>query len=99
MILKRTNVFDRWLGNLRDQKAKDKILDRMLYTMEGNLGDHHSVGGGVSEMRIQYGPGYRLYYTERGEEIILLLCGGNKNSQQRDIAKAKAMVKEIKEQE
>ena len=91
----KTNIFMEWFQDLKDSVAKNKIrlcLDRVGM---GNLGDHHAVGEGVSEMRINYGPGYRLYYTIRGKEIVILLCGGNKSSQKRDIQKAKELNKEI----
>ena len=96
MIIKTTSVFDKWFENLRDRQIKVKVRGRIERAALGNFGDYKSVGGGVSEMRINYGPGYRLYYTKRGEEIILLLVGGNKGTQQADIAKAHEILKELK---
>jgi len=91
----KTNVFMEWLENLRDKTAQHKISVCIDKVEEGNLGDHHTVGDGVSELRIHYGPGYRLYYTVRGREIIILLCGGDKSSQKRDIKTAKIIEKEV----
>lgn len=87
----RSATFDRWLRRLRDRRAVARIVARLLSAEDGHLGDVRYVGGGVSEMRIQYGPGYRIYYITRGIEVIVLLCGGDKNSQRRDIARAKQM--------
>ena len=86
-----TEEFDKWLKGLRDLQAKVRIFDRIRRLRDGNPGDVKSVGKGVSEMRISYGPGYRLYYTQRGESLIILLCGGDKSSQRKDIARAIAM--------
>jgi putative addiction module killer protein len=80
-----TEAFYSWRMSLRDTEAKDRIRSRIVRAMQGNFGDHHAISGGVSEMRIKYGPGYRLYYTVRGQKIIILLCGGDKDSRQRDI--------------
>jgi putative addiction module killer protein len=80
---------------LRDSQAKERIFERIRRLRDGNPGDVKSVGKGVSEMRIGYGPGYRLYYTQRGKALVLLLCGGDKSSQKADIARASAMVKGI----
>ena len=88
-----TDEFDRWLKALRDSQAKERIFERIRRLRDGNPGDVKSVGKGVSEMRISYGPGYRLYYTQRGKALVLLLCGGDKSSQKADIARAIAMVK------
>ena len=93
--LQRTDVFDSWLLDLRDARAKARILARLDSARLGNLGDVRSVGAGVSEMRIDIGPGYRLYFTRRQRIVIILLCGGDKSSQVRDIARAKQMAHEI----
>ena len=90
----RSATFDRWLGRLRDRQAVNRIVARLLAAEDGHLGDVRSVGGGVSEMRIQHGPGYRIYFTTRGAELIVLLCGGDKGSQRRDIERAKKMATE-----
>lgn len=87
----RTEAFIDWLRSLRDRRAQQRIAMRIARVESGLIGDSKSVGGGVAELRIDYGPGYRLYYTKRGDAIILLLCGGDKSSQQRDIAKAQAL--------
>lgn len=91
-----TNAFDKWLKGLRDLQAKARIFERIRRLRDGNPGDTKSVGQGVSEMRINYGPGYRLYYAQRGKALVLLLCGGDKSSQKEDIARAVAMVKELR---
>lgn len=84
----KTAEFDRWLTALRDARAKAKIAERARRASDGNFGDHKAVGGGVFEMRIDYGPGYRVYYFRRGLQLIILLCGGDKTSQRRDIVEA-----------
>ncbi|WP_026100522.1 type II toxin-antitoxin system RelE/ParE family toxin [Fortiea contorta] len=81
--------FANWLDSLRDNRAIDKIEKRLTRVQSGNLGDYKSVGEGVFELRIQYGPGYRVYFGQDGNLIILLLCGGIKNTQDEDIGKAK----------
>lgn len=91
----KTEYFDKWLSSLRDGKAKIKIVRRIERAEQGNFGDHKSVGGGVWEMRINYGPGYRLYYAYRGDTVYVLLCGGEKSSQQADIDLAGKMWREI----
>ncbi len=88
-----TDVFDKWLNGLRDLQAKERIFERIRRLRDGNAGDVKAVGNGVCEMRISYGPGYRLYYTRLGLALVLLLCGGDKSSQKQDIARAIAMVK------
>ena len=90
-----TDAFGTWLKGLRDLQAKARVFERIRRLRDGNAGAVKPVGKGVSEMRISYGPGYRLYYTQRGKALILLLCGGNKSSQKEDIARAIAMVKRI----
>lgn len=90
----RTDEFAKWLKRLKDLDAKSRINLRIRrISLTGNLGDYKSVGDGVCELRIDYGPGYRIYFSQRGKEIILLLIGGDKSSQQRDIEKAKDLNK------
>lgn len=86
-----------WLNSLKDIKSRAKIRIRLDRVRLGNLGDHESVGGGVSELRINYGPGYRVYFGMEGKEIVLLLTGGDKKTQGRDIKKAKVFWDEYKE--
>ncbi len=93
----KSDVFDRWLKKLRDLKAKAKIEARILRLSMGNPGDVKPVGRGISEMRIEYGPGYRVYYKQSGEELIILLCGGDKSTQQQDIAMAQKIAMDWKE--
>jgi putative addiction module killer protein len=88
-----SSVFDKWLGKLRDKKATACILARVKRLAEGNPGDVEPAGDGISELRIHYGPGYRVYFKETGKEIIILLCGGDKSTQQKDIKKAKMIAK------
>ena len=90
-----TDVFNRWLARIRDRQAAKVIAQRLDRLVAGNLGDVKPVGDGVSEMRIFAGPGYRLYFTIRNGELIILLCGGNKSSQSRDIARAKRILSEL----
>ena len=81
--------FSEWRDSLRDVKAKAKIRAKLNQVRLGNLGDHSSVGEGVCELRINYGPGYRIYFGQIGTAVVLLLCGGDKSSQERDISKAR----------
>jgi putative addiction module killer protein len=85
------DIFGEWLGGLRDISARAAILKRIDRVEEGNFGDHRSVGGGVWEIRIHEGPGYRVYYGEDGPKIVLLLCGGDKKTQRKDIGKAQRL--------
>ena len=91
----RTPEFDGWLKALRDPIAKARVIARVRSAEAGNLGDCAPVGDGISEMRIHVGPGYRLYYCRRGEITYLLLCAGDKSSQQKDINTAKALLKSL----
>lgn len=84
---------------MKDLTAKQRIAKRINRAIDGNFGDHHSVGDGVSEMRIDYGPGYRVYYAKEGTTVYLLLCGGDKRNQDADIAKAKALWETYKKRE
>jgi putative addiction module killer protein len=93
--VRRTEVFARWIGGLRDDRGAAKIAVRIKRIGQGNFGDCKPVGEGVSEMRIPFGPGYCVYFVQRGSVVIVLLCGGDKSSQARDIARAKAMAKEL----
>jgi putative addiction module killer protein len=89
MIIKQSATFRKWQRNLRDAKAKALIAMRLQRLADGNAGDAAPVGEGISELRIHYGPGYRVYFQQRGEVLILLLCGGDKSTQSRDIREAK----------
>ncbi len=90
-----TKAYAGWFRSIRDQQAKNRILNRIDRAENGNFGDHHSVGDGVFEMRIDYGPGYRVYFAREGIAVYLLLIGGDKRTQERDIQKAKAMWRAI----
>ena len=93
--VRKTALFAGWLANLRDQSAKGRIVSRITRLELGNPGDVKPVGGGVSEMRIDYGPGYRIYFVTRGSALVILLCGGDKRTQDADIRKARLMAKEL----
>ena len=98
MQVVRTDEFAEWLINLRDRQGRAKVLSRIDRLEEGNPGVTRSVGSGVFEMKIDFGPGYRVYFIRRGEEIVILLCGGDKSTQQRDIQRARALAQHWKEE-
>ena len=95
--VRETQEFSNWLGALRDQRGKAKVLIRIDRLAKGNPGDVEPVGEAVSELRIDYGPGYRVYFTKRGATLLLLLCGGDKKTQAKDIVKAKRLAAEYRE--
>lgn len=95
MRVTQTEAYSTWFAKLGDIQAKARIVARIRRVELGNLGDTKSVGGGVSELRIDYGPGYRVYFTKRGNTLVILLCGGDKKTQKRDIETAKRMAKEV----
>ena len=90
-----TETFAHWLGGLRDRSTRIRLTARLRKASQGNLGDVKPVGEGVCEMREFFGPGWRMYYVQRGDVLIVMLGGGDKSSQQRDIAAALSMAKEI----
>jgi putative addiction module killer protein len=92
-VLRQTDDFTRWFAKLRDRRAKDRITIRLARVESGMLGDVKYFDG-IGELRIDYGPGYRIYLVQRGQTIFLLLCGGDKSSQDRDIALAKQLALE-----
>jgi putative addiction module killer protein len=83
--IRNTELFAKWIDNLRDVQAKARVLVRIERLASGNAGDVKPIGEGISEMRIDYGPGYRVYFIKRGNELIILLAGGDKSSQTADI--------------
>ena len=91
-----SGAFKEWVSGLKDARARARIAARVRRAELGNFDDSKSVGGGVSEMRIDHGPGYRLYFTVRGQSLILLLCGGDKRTQVTDIRRAQQMLSELK---
>jgi len=93
--VRQTGVFAKWFEELRDGAARARVTARIRRLSLGNPGDIKPVGSGVSEMRIDYGPGYRLYFVGRGEALVILLCGGDKKTQDRDIARAIELAAEI----
>ena len=93
--VRQTTEYAKWFKKLRNHRAKSRINVRIRRIFLGNLGDIKSVGGSVSELRIPYGPGYRLYITKQGETVIILLCGGDKSTQRRDIELAHKLAKEL----
>lgn len=93
--IRTTLDFDQWLKRLRDAKAAVAITRRIIRASEGNFGTIRSVGEGVFEMKIDLGPGYRVYYIMIGKTVVVLLCGGDKSTQQKDIGKAQKLAKAI----
>jgi len=96
--LKQTEIYQKWQERLRDKRARTIIATRLMRLAEGLPGDVEPVGEGVSELRIHYGPGYRVYFQRRGNLLVVLLCGGNKSTQVRDIAAAKKLAMEWSEE-
>ena len=90
-LLQQTREFSEWLQDLRDLKAKARIVARLSAAVVGNFGECAPVGEGVSEMKVHFGPGYRVYFVRRGSVVCVLLCGGDKSTQKSDIKRAKAM--------
>ncbi len=93
--IRQTDVFAAWFAGLKDRAARARITACIRRLSLGNPGDVKPVGQGVSEMRIDYGPGYRVYFVQRGETLVILLCGGDKRDQSRDIARALELAKEV----
>ncbi len=93
--IRKTETYVRWLDGLRDIRARAKVLARIERLAAGNPGDVSPVGEGVSELRIDYGPGYRVYYTMRGREMVILLAGGDKRTQAADIKKALSLARNL----
>jgi putative addiction module killer protein len=93
--VRQTEAFRIWLEGLRDRRAAAKIAARLARLELGNFGDVEPVGEGVSELRIHYGPGYRAYLSQRGKVLVVMLCGGDKSSQDRDVKRAKEMAREL----
>ena len=97
MTIYTTENFDQWFSSLRDKQTARRIQARIDRAEDGNFGDHKSVGEGVFEMRIHHGPGYRVYFTLRGLEVVILLIAGDKSTQVKDIQIAQDMARQLKE--
>lgn len=95
--VRQTEVYSRWIAGLGDDRARARIEVRIYRLSLGNAGDAKPVGEGVSELRIDYGPGYRVYLTRRGKALVVLLCGGDKRTQSKDVATAKTLARQLKE--
>ena len=93
--VRQTNAYAAWFSRLLDRTARVRIDIRVRRLSLGNPGDVKPVGEGVSELRVNYGPGYRVYFVQRGNEFVVLLAGGDKSSQERDIVEAKALAREL----
>ncbi|WP_312733662.1 type II toxin-antitoxin system RelE/ParE family toxin [Brevundimonas sp.] len=93
--VRETDTFSAWLSGLRDVRAKAEVARRVRRLALGNTGDMKPIGEGVRELRIHYGPGYRVYFVQRGAVLVVLLCGGDKGSQDRDIRSALKLAKEV----
>ena len=98
VIVRQTGTFSAWMRGLRDRRAKQKIAVRLQQLKFGHLGDVRPAGKGLSELRIHEGKGYRVYFRKQGEEVRLLLCGGDKKSQSKDIAEAHRIWKEMEDE-
>jgi putative addiction module killer protein len=99
MQIRRTELFTQWLMDLKDRQGRARILTRIDRLEEGNPGNSRSVGGGVAELKIDFGPGYRVYYIQRGELLLVLLCGGDKSTQVEDVKRAKALAARLEDEE
>ena len=97
MEIRKTEVFARWVDGLRDIRARARVLARIERLVAGNAGDVAPVGEGVSELRIDYGPGYRVYFKKRGRRLIILLAGGDKSTQSKDIRAALRLARGLEE--
>ena len=97
MRVKKTDEYREWLDRLRDPAGRARILVRVDRLIHGNPGDHRNLQGGVSELKIDFGPGYRVYYMQRGEQLLLLLNCGDKSTQAKDIVKAQQLAKDFEE--
>ncbi|UYO42031.1 type II toxin-antitoxin system RelE/ParE family toxin [Rhodopseudomonas palustris] len=97
MDVRETLDFTNWLAALSDLRARLQIVRRIDRIAAGNFGEAKSVGGAVKELRIDYGPGYRVYYTRRGDTVVILLCGGDKRTQSKDIRKAKEIAEALED--
>jgi putative addiction module killer protein len=95
LTVRLTPEFASWLDGLRDKKAQVRIAARLRHAEAGNLGDCKAVGAGVSEMRVHFGPGYRLYFARKGSLLIVMLAGGDKSSQARDIRRAQQILRQL----
>jgi putative addiction module killer protein len=95
--VRQTEIFKNWFKHLKDRKAKARVQARIDRIEIGNVGDVASVGEGVRELRIHYGPGYRVYFVQRGQVVVILLSGGDKSSQDSDIKKAKEIARQLED--
>jgi len=95
-VISKTDGFLAWIDGLKDQKGRARVLTRIVAAEAGNFGDCGPIGDGVSEMRIHYGPGYRVYFAQEGINVYLLIAGGDKSSQKQDIKQAKALWNDLK---
>lgn len=95
IAIKQTETYFKWEHKLKDQRAKAAIAARVFRLANGLFGDVSPVGQGISELRIHYGPGYRIYFKQHGNEIVILLCGGDKSTQSKDIETAKKLAKKL----
>jgi len=93
--IRKTDVYAEWIDNLRDLQGRARILVRVERLASGNPGDVKAISGGVSELRVHFGPGYRVYFTQRGPDIVILLAGGDKSSQSTDIQTALQLAKNL----
>ena len=98
MRVRKSSVFLKWINKLKDKIGKSLINERISRIEDGNFGDCYPIGDGLSELRIHFGPGYRIYFMDTGREIVILLCGGDKSKQQRDIKKAHIIARLYKEE-
>jgi len=96
-VIRQTETFANWIGDLSDSRASERIAQRLVRLQSGLLGDMKPVGDGISELRVDYGPGYRVYFVQRGRVVVVLLCGGDKRTQRQDINKAKALAADLED--